>query len=127
MRFILALFAIAVTFMLIIRSSEVIELLLNFTAVEFISLLDNVAFRLASTGFFGRANYDEAVMVRTLSFKIDKRKRTYSSVKFLSMLVIFLVRPVVNCARCNVFTQISTTLSDCSSFLFAVTSWGMGC
>ena len=41
--------------MLIIYSIEVVELLLNFTAMEFVATLDDSAFMIASKGFFGPA------------------------------------------------------------------------
>jgi hypothetical protein len=44
---------LAVTFMLVVTSFEVVELMLNFTAIELVSLLDNVAFILAKTGVLG--------------------------------------------------------------------------
>jgi len=48
------LFALVVTFALVMRSETVRDLLLNFTAVEFISNVDNLIFLLAKWRFFGR-------------------------------------------------------------------------
>jgi hypothetical protein len=42
-----------ITFMLIMQSKTVLDLLLNFSAMEFVSLLDDVAFLMLRQGYFG--------------------------------------------------------------------------
>eukprot|EP00984_Skeletonema_dohrnii_P020446 scaffold9975_cov147-Skeletonema_dohrnii-CCMP3373.AAC.2 len=48
------LLGLSITFLLIMRSKSVLDLLLNFSAIEFVSMLDDVVFALASEGFLGR-------------------------------------------------------------------------
>ena len=47
-------FGLALTFLLIMQSTTVLDLLLNFLAMEFVSQLDDVVFVLTRAGFFGR-------------------------------------------------------------------------
>jgi hypothetical protein len=47
------LLGLLVTFMLIMQSKTVLELLLNFSAMEFVSLLDDGAFLMLREGYFG--------------------------------------------------------------------------
>ena len=47
------LFGLFVAFMLIMQSTTVLDLLLNFTAMEFVSLLDDVVFVMLREGYFG--------------------------------------------------------------------------
>ena len=51
LRFVNGIFGIAVTFMLIMRADTVRDLLLNFTAVEFISNVDDIMFAIAKYGW----------------------------------------------------------------------------
>lgn len=60
LRLLEGMFSIAVTFILIMKTDEVRDLLLNFTAVEFVSQLDDGIFRLAGWGYFGKKVYDDA-------------------------------------------------------------------
>lgn len=53
-------FGLFVTFLLIMQSSTVLELLLNFSAMEFVTLLDDVVFSLTSEGFLGKVLKEEA-------------------------------------------------------------------
>ncbi|VEU33797.1 unnamed protein product [Pseudo-nitzschia multistriata] len=54
LRIIQGLLAILAVFLLVITSSNATEIILNFTAVNFISLLDDIAFDLAKDGKYGR-------------------------------------------------------------------------
>jgi len=53
LRFLQGILATSAVFLLVMTSSEVIEIILNFTAVNFISKLDETAFKLAKSGKFG--------------------------------------------------------------------------
>ena len=53
LRFIQGFLAIIATFLLIVTSDDVIEIVLNFAAVNFISNLDEVGFELAKWGKYG--------------------------------------------------------------------------
>ena len=63
------LFGLAVTFMLIITSSTVLNVLLNFAAVEFVAGLDEAVFELCGMGFLGRANRVEAALVNDSTYQ----------------------------------------------------------
>ena len=63
------LFGLAVTFMLIITSSTVLDVLLNFAAVEFVSGLDEAVFSLCAMGFLGYANKLEAALVDDATYQ----------------------------------------------------------
>jgi len=60
LRFCQGFMAIIATFLLIVTTSDVIEIILNFAAVNFISTLDEVAFELAKWGKYGPALEEEA-------------------------------------------------------------------
>lgn len=53
MRMIEGCFAIVVSFIFIVQSANVLDLFLNFVAVEFVSAMDDAAFFLAKKSFFG--------------------------------------------------------------------------
>eukprot|EP00978_Attheya_sp_CCMP212_P037983 scaffold183906_cov55-Attheya_sp.AAC.1 len=50
-RFFVGVLSIAISFILIVQSTTVIELFFNFAAVQFVSELDNIAFHLAYKGY----------------------------------------------------------------------------
>ncbi len=54
LRGIVGLLGLSITFLLIMQAPTVLDLLLNFLAMEFVSLLDDVVFALMGQGFFGR-------------------------------------------------------------------------
>ena len=54
------LLGLFVTFLLVMQSNNVLDLLLNFSAMEFVTLLDDVIFALTSEGFLGRVLKKEA-------------------------------------------------------------------
>jgi len=58
----LAMFA---TLLLVVTSKEVVDVILNFTAINFISELDDVAFELAKNGHFGSAFQNESERIAT--------------------------------------------------------------
>jgi len=69
------LLGLFVTFLLVMQSNNVLDLLLNFSAMEFVTLLDDVIFALTSEGFLGRVLKKEATRlsgtVSTQSIDID--------------------------------------------------------
>lgn len=54
LRFVVGAIGLFVTFILIMKQDFVLGVLLNFTALQFVANLDNVAFKLFEMGFFGR-------------------------------------------------------------------------
>jgi hypothetical protein len=57
-----------VTFLLIVTVDNVFDLLLNFTAMEFVSQLDDAAFFLAGMGYFGSKNADKSEEIEEKRF-----------------------------------------------------------
>jgi len=85
-RFVAGALGIFVTFLLVMTQDDSVELLLNFTAMEFVSKLDDVAFFVARQGFGGQANQDAArIMERKYRTKRSRRlTRTFL------LLIIFV-------------------------------------
>ncbi|CAB9527771.1 Inherit from bactNOG: outer membrane autotransporter barrel [Seminavis robusta] len=77
-----------VTFFLIVRAEVVVDLLLNFTAMEFISQLDELAFFLSQQGFAGRDNQQQAELIENTTYTIKGAK---SKRKYLLRIVLLLV------------------------------------
>ena len=69
LRFITGIGALATTFMLIIASETNLDLLLNFTAVEFVSQLDNTIFDLAKLGYIGATAKKYTLMIDYAKFR----------------------------------------------------------
>eukprot|EP00984_Skeletonema_dohrnii_P021179 scaffold10510_cov84-Skeletonema_dohrnii-CCMP3373.AAC.13 len=67
------LLGLFVTFLLIMRSSSVLDLLLNFLAVEFVTMLDDVVFALISEGFLGRSLKTEATKLSKSYYHVSHR------------------------------------------------------
>jgi hypothetical protein len=67
------LLGLFVTFLLIMRSSSVLDLLLNFLAIEFVTLLDDVMFALMSEGFIGRTLKKEATKLKNTFYHVSHR------------------------------------------------------
>ncbi|CAJ1937139.1 unnamed protein product [Cylindrotheca closterium] len=83
------IFGIFVTFLIIMQSEEVVDLLLNFTAMEFVASLDDAAFVLAWRGFFGRAMKDTASVVAEVKYAPkDKHKWLRKWPLFVVLLVL---------------------------------------
>jgi hypothetical protein len=90
---------LATTFLLIVESDDVVGLVLDFTAVEFITLLDNAFFLLAKQGFMGPKNRLESeIIVHTDEYSIPAwRMKTPAKQigtlfgKFAILLVVWLV------------------------------------
>jgi len=66
LRFAQGLLASCVVLLLVVSTSDVIEIILNFTAVNFISGFDNVAFELAQCGKYGPLMEAEAKRIENL-------------------------------------------------------------
>ena len=79
--------------MLIIQSSEVFDLMLNFTAVLFLSELDDLAFGLSNRGYFGLNIKKEATRVKQTFYfySTETEQRAYKSYYHSALLAIVLV------------------------------------
>ncbi len=81
-----------VTFLLIMRSDSVLDLLLNFSAIEFITMLDDVLFELASEGFLGRPLKKETKRLSKKSYYVSHACANSYCAKVLSIayFVVFM-------------------------------------
>ena len=86
-----ALLGLLATFVLIIDSATVLDVLLNFAAVEFVSQLDNIAFELAKSGFLGQHNQIEAEELEELTYKVRRKAKTPGFIRGLGMCVVLVV------------------------------------
>ena len=86
MRFVAGNLGIVSSFVLVIYAPEVVDLLLNFTAIEFVATLDDSAFQLASKGFFGINLKKKAKQIEDYRYDFHLRKK---AVRF-RFLVYFL-------------------------------------
>eukprot|EP00978_Attheya_sp_CCMP212_P010776 scaffold26246_cov28-Attheya_sp.AAC.1 len=72
-RFIVGVFSVAISFILIVQSITVIELFFNFAAVQFVSDLDNIAFQLAYKGYMVMGDLEQTT--RKLINHVQFRQR----------------------------------------------------
>jgi hypothetical protein len=80
------IFAITVTLLLIVTSSTTIEIILNFTAINFISTLDNVGFEIIKWGKYGPKFEEEAKRIEKLPLpRCIYRK--YKHVRYLCTII----------------------------------------
>jgi len=84
---------LVITFLLIMRSNSVLDLLLNFSAIEFVSTLDDVVFGLAKEGLLGDVLKKEAKDMPEKSYRVSKEclNTVYAmKVSLLYFVVLFL-------------------------------------
>ena len=84
---------LVITFLLIMRSNSVLDLLLNFSAIEFVSTLDDVVFGLAQDGLLGDVLKKEAKDMPEKSYRVSKEclNTVYAmKVSLLYFVVLFL-------------------------------------
>ena len=87
------LFGLSATFMLIVTSATVLDVLLNFAAVEFVAGLDEAAFFLAKSGFIGKKNKEEAILVKDTEFKVPRgnRKNFKARAQATGLVIVLLI------------------------------------
>mmetsp|Transcript_54379 Transcript_54379/g.80914 ORF Transcript_54379/g.80914 Transcript_54379/m.80914 type:complete len:680 (-) Transcript_54379:324-2363(-) len=73
MRLFEGILSIMVSFIFIIQSTEVLDLFLNFAAVQFISMLDNIGFQLAHNGYITNGLVTLAKRTKTIRFPRKKQ------------------------------------------------------
>ena len=99
LRFTVGILSITVTFILIVTEENARDLLLNFTAMEFVSYLDDIAFLLSKWGYFGKTLKVEAVRVSEGRYDLqagiyerkDKCVRSFTRTSFLFILFIVMI------------------------------------
>eukprot|EP00536_Pseudo-nitzschia_multiseries_P014915 jgi/Psemu1/216239/e_gw1.787.18.1 len=84
--------AMVAAFLLIITSDTAVEIVLNFSAVNFISHMDNVAFMLALSGKYGEKIAEEANRITNLQLPpcMSRRKHARFHFTLASLGVIFV-------------------------------------
>jgi len=80
-----------ITFLLIMRSDSVLDLLLNFSAIEFVTGLDDLVFKLAREKFLGQTVKDEAKKVEEKSYYVNQRYANPENARRVSMLYFFVL------------------------------------
>ena len=87
------LFGLVVTFFLIVTSTSVLEVLLNFAAVEFVAALDEAAFYLAQMGFLGLGNKQETEVVSESKYRVrqGRTRRGAGCLQTASLLAVLTV------------------------------------
>ena len=79
------------TLYLIITSSTILDVLLNFAAVEFISSLDDAAFFLASIGYLGKGNLRETHIIAETVYEIPRKIKPCHQVFLLSSMITLTI------------------------------------
>ncbi|CAB9497433.1 expressed unknown protein [Seminavis robusta] len=105
LRFTEGLVTILVSFVFIIQSDNVLDIFLNFAAVQFVADLDNLGFRLAVEGWFGVAN--QSLAKRILQEKIPLR-RTKGYIDYMNQILLFLLVAVLFCMNAVTVRQLKT-------------------
>jgi hypothetical protein len=85
------LIGLFVTFMLIMQSKTVLDLLLNFSAMEFVSLLDDVLFSMLREGYFGVGMMKQATLCETKYYVPHALSLKSSRLSVLYFIIIFAV------------------------------------
>ena len=85
------LLGLLATLFLTITSTTILDVLLNFAAVEFISSLDDSAFYLASIGYLGRANRLEAETIAATAYPLPHKMKPAQQIGLLMMIMVMTV------------------------------------
>lgn len=79
---------VIVSFMLIVTSDNVVDLLLNFTAMAFVSELDEAIFFVTQHGFFGVTCELDAAAVKEITYKVHQKAHRMREI--IGLIVLFL-------------------------------------
>mmetsp|Transcript_17456 Transcript_17456/g.42828 ORF Transcript_17456/g.42828 Transcript_17456/m.42828 type:complete len:1215 (+) Transcript_17456:136-3780(+) len=82
LRFAQGFLSMFASFILLMQAETVFDLLLNFLGIEFISDLDNLAFRLAGLGYFGITTRDCVNTISEAEFRKDEKETDWDGRKF---------------------------------------------
>ena len=85
------IFGMVLTFLLVVSSATVLDVLLNFAAVEFVSGLDEAGFLLSQLGFLGDANKEETEIVSEAEYEVSNKDTPFSKIFHTTGLVCVLV------------------------------------
>ena len=86
------------SYVLIVQSDNVFDLLLNFTAVMFICELDEIGFKLAKSEYFGERLKREADVVDSTSYYYKgNENRKNRSVPYHALLIVIILAVMYIC------------------------------
>ena len=85
LRFTEGLLSVFVAFVFIVQATKVLELYMNFAAVEFVAHLDNVAFHIADLGLIGSATQHAAQEAQEVHMPL--RERSFRKLRQLAVLM----------------------------------------
>jgi len=100
LRFIQGILSVFAVFLLVMTSSEVSEVVLNFTAVNFISEMDEIGFELAHSGYYGRAlkNATKHIKGKYIPRSSDKRRHCGIGQAYTNTAVALFLLILTACA-----------------------------
>ena len=92
-RLLLGIFSLIITFILVVHSSTVRDVMLDFAAVTFVSELDNGTFELAKWGYMGRKAKHQALMIEsTPVYDSDSKRKSKRQIpRFASFLLMITI------------------------------------
>jgi len=108
LRFIQGLLAIVATLLLIITGDDVIDIILNFAAVNYISALDEAAFELAKFGKYGPRLKEEATSIESRPipycvYRKNQHVRYIATVMPITLSLLITVFAVIYCQENSEF------------------------
>ncbi|CAB9509322.1 expressed unknown protein [Seminavis robusta] len=86
LRLIEGLFVVMVSFYFIVQSDSVLSIFENFAAMEFISYLDNMVFKLARWGYLGKGLHRMTIKVESVSMRLRRDTKRW----WIALITIFL-------------------------------------
>jgi hypothetical protein len=99
LKFVQGVLVLLITFVIVIQSDDIIDLFKDFAAMQVISEIDNIAFGLATHGFFGYILKRDSDKAKEVKVKDDVRKVCFGlplrPVVMVSLLITMMVTFVV--------------------------------
>lgn len=87
-QFMVGVWLLVVIFILIVQSTTVIGMMLNFAALSFVSEIDNVAFKLGKYGFFSDYVESECNDVTSFKFPVQSKKNSNIVRRVIFLLIV---------------------------------------
>ena len=79
------------TFLLSLTSDDVVSLLIDFTTIEFVVLLDNAAFEVARQGFYGASNKLETGITQHTEYAITRQQTPGLQIGILVVMFVLVL------------------------------------
>lgn len=86
LRLIEGLGTVAVSFYFIVQADRVLDIFENFAAMEFISYMDNMVFKLARWGYLGKGLERMTIKVESVKHRVKRDKKPW----WIALIIIFL-------------------------------------